>query len=232
MSITILNEALELLKTGERNQALALLVHYVKQNPDDATAWYYLAIAVDENDQKIDCLERSLTLDPDFPEASELLKELKTQIQTDTVLDVSNDIYKNLLDKVMSSTPINPVHEESHEPFLNGKFEQHDKPLELSGDAAKTADQTIDPFQYRSVFDLQNLFLEKESNSTASHSSMETSAENNLPSKSTGGFNQRFSSFMGKQNKIDQAIFYLVFVLLILCIPIILLLVLRIFTGL
>jgi hypothetical protein len=233
MSNPIFDEALVLLKTEKRKQALNFLVHYVKQNPDDANAWYKLAQAVEETDRKIYCLERSLILNPDLPEAAVLLADLKSQIQSDTVLvEDTNFVNGDISKKYKASTLINQNYAHPLEPLPDINFQPQRETSELVESSSRLKDQPVDPVQYKSVFTRRSFLPEEEPNSTARHLSAESIPDKKKTSSSVGGSKWRLKTFLDQQKKVDRFIFYFVFVLLILCIPIILLLALRITIGL
>ncbi len=53
------------LKGGHRKAARRLLAEAVARNPLDAAAWLWLSGALDDNDQRADCLRRVLQIEPD-----------------------------------------------------------------------------------------------------------------------------------------------------------------------
>lgn len=73
-----LNEAISLYKQGNKIQAAKLLSEVVQQDPNNSTAWYGLALCLNETDKKIYCLKRVLELDSSNQKAQQLLEKLQS----------------------------------------------------------------------------------------------------------------------------------------------------------
>jgi len=69
-------ESIRLIKSGDREQARKLLAAAIRENPKDEDAWYVMAAVVKDVDQRIDCLERVLELNPENKKANNNLKKL------------------------------------------------------------------------------------------------------------------------------------------------------------
>lgn len=101
-----LKEAIALYKKGEKVQASKLLSEIVQRDPNNATAWYGLALCLTDTDKRIYCLQKTIALDP------------------------SNQKAKQLLDKLQSSKNL-----QSHSPSLLSKVSQpssNKKPLSIN----------------------------------------------------------------------------------------------------
>lgn len=59
-----LNQAIELFKAGEREEAFSLLRALTQQRPDMEMAWMWLAAVTEDTDQKISALQRVLKINP------------------------------------------------------------------------------------------------------------------------------------------------------------------------
>lgn len=72
-----LQEAISLYNQGNKSQAAILLGEIVRQDPDNSTAWYGLALSVTETNKKIYCLRKVIDLDPAHAKALQLLEKLQ-----------------------------------------------------------------------------------------------------------------------------------------------------------
>lgn len=77
MAVSTLQEAYQLIKRGQRNEAQRMLQHYLDDYPDNPKGWWLMAHATTDTNQRIDCLERVLDLDPSYPGAQEKLQKLQ-----------------------------------------------------------------------------------------------------------------------------------------------------------
>jgi ribosomal protein L24E len=71
-----LREAFDLFNKGEKQQAAKLLAALVIQQPYNASAWYGLALCVDETDKKIYCLGKVLSINPNHTKAKQEIEKL------------------------------------------------------------------------------------------------------------------------------------------------------------
>ena len=78
---TQLERAYRLIQQERLDEASALLQPLVKQEPNNADAWWLLANAVTEPDDARNALENVLRLTPNHPEARDLLDQLKATVQ-------------------------------------------------------------------------------------------------------------------------------------------------------
>ncbi len=72
-------EIKNLLKAGNKQQALALLVEALKADPNDVDAWWLLSFAVAERDKQVYAVRRVLRLSPGNPKAAARLAKLESR---------------------------------------------------------------------------------------------------------------------------------------------------------
>jgi len=60
-----LTQATQLLQTGKRSEAQALLAEYLKRNPKSEAGWLLLSAAIADPQQQIECLKRVLRINPE-----------------------------------------------------------------------------------------------------------------------------------------------------------------------
>jgi len=70
-----LRESFELFNKGEKQQAAKLLAALVKQEPNNVSAWYGLALCLDETEKRIYCLQRVLRIDPNHTKARQAIEK-------------------------------------------------------------------------------------------------------------------------------------------------------------
>lgn len=75
---------IDALHSGNTREARRLLADVVRVEPDNVVAWWYLAEALDDPEQKVDCLRQVLRLKPDHRGAQQLLAELAPRLTTPT----------------------------------------------------------------------------------------------------------------------------------------------------
>lgn len=78
----VLKHAEQLLHEGKKQEALALLVGYVRQHPNSIQGWWQLGFIVPDLKQQIDCVERVLRLDPGSTVAQARLEALRNDSPT------------------------------------------------------------------------------------------------------------------------------------------------------
>jgi endonuclease YncB( thermonuclease family) len=77
MTSRLVLEAIAAIKAGEKRRARKLLIQAVKHNSQDDDAWLVLAAVVPEKEQKIECLERALKINPQNEKAKQVLAKYK-----------------------------------------------------------------------------------------------------------------------------------------------------------
>ncbi len=60
----LLNQAIASYRTGDKKQAARVLALLIKKEPENEQAWWWLAACVDSAEQKTDCYQRVLRIDP------------------------------------------------------------------------------------------------------------------------------------------------------------------------
>lgn len=91
-----LQQAIELIKEGHKDQARDLIINEVKSNPSDLTAWLWaLEVAANEKEQRT-ILHRILTLDPTHRGALQFLKKLDQAQPERTVVKKASTPDSNL----------------------------------------------------------------------------------------------------------------------------------------
>jgi hypothetical protein len=71
-----LQQAYQLIRSGEKTQAVKLLLPIVRADPDNADAWWLLANAVDKSDQAKRALQQVLKIRPNDQRARRFLEQL------------------------------------------------------------------------------------------------------------------------------------------------------------
>ena len=226
MSDPILNKASWLIKTGNKKQALTLLIPYVKQHPDDEIAWYGLALAVENYAEKIDCLQRALNINPNLPEAKNLLRTIQSKQQSIPAATQLIDI-SNKPEELFGSQSVAP----NEEPLPDFSFEiptQKDKGTKIPESTSDSLEQSFSSSDNGLVSVLRNSFSDPEITATGAKPGQEESPNDNGISRLNAGINKSATAYNGSPNKLERIIFYIVVGLLLLCIPIALLLVFQI----
>jgi tetratricopeptide (TPR) repeat protein len=76
ITVAAVQEAFELLKAGKKDEAHAILVPVVRQNPDVAQAWYLLGFTVADADKRLSCFQQVLRIDPSNQAAQKQIARL------------------------------------------------------------------------------------------------------------------------------------------------------------
>jgi hypothetical protein len=79
-----LKDAIQAIKSGDKAKGRTLLLHIVKTNPKHENAWLWLAVAVEDPQQKWDCLQKVLAINPHNQTAKAGLKQLERQVRAKT----------------------------------------------------------------------------------------------------------------------------------------------------
>lgn len=75
-----LQKGIEALRAGDRRTARRIFGQVVNDEPDNHTAWWYLAAVLEDPEQKIHCLRQVLRLRPDHAEAAGMLARLEKHL--------------------------------------------------------------------------------------------------------------------------------------------------------
>jgi hypothetical protein len=73
----LVTQSIAALKSGDKVKARQLLISAVKQNPNDEEAWSWLYQAVENNEQRIRCLQEVLRINPANDKARQALAKLQ-----------------------------------------------------------------------------------------------------------------------------------------------------------
>jgi hypothetical protein len=77
-----LSEAFDLFNRGEKQQAAKLLAALVIQEPNNASAWYGLALCLDDPDKVKYCLQKVLGINPNHSKARQMIDKLSERAGT------------------------------------------------------------------------------------------------------------------------------------------------------
>ena len=80
MSDDLLKAGMAALRRGDRRTARRILGDLVREDPDNVAAWWFLAAALDDTEQKVHCLEQVIRLRPDHEEAHQMLHTLRRKV--------------------------------------------------------------------------------------------------------------------------------------------------------
>lgn len=81
-----MQQAVDNYKSGNKQNAKKLLAELVKSEPDNASAWYILALCMDEREEKEYCLQRVLEINPEHQKARLALTRMDISSSEDEVL--------------------------------------------------------------------------------------------------------------------------------------------------
>jgi len=82
-----LQRAISLIKSGQKKQGGKILVELVKQQPKNESAWLWLSDCVNDNKQKIFCLNRALEINPNNNEVRKVIQKLRSEEQDIQFID-------------------------------------------------------------------------------------------------------------------------------------------------
>ncbi len=83
MSVDKLQQAVALIKSGDKKGGQNLLIDVVNSDPKNETAWLWLASVVSQ-DKRVFCLEKVLSINPNNLQAKQYLEKLKASEQPQT----------------------------------------------------------------------------------------------------------------------------------------------------
>lgn len=86
MTSDALNQAVQLIRTGNKKSALPILSEIIQIDPDNEAAWIWLHVCVDSIPQKKYCLQKALAINPNNQNARNELEKLSTQKPTSATL--------------------------------------------------------------------------------------------------------------------------------------------------
>jgi peroxiredoxin len=98
-----------LLGIGKQQEALPLLVEYLRSNPSSARAWWLMSLSVTDTKYQVDCLERVIQLDPDNELARERLQMLKNNPSAPVSVNPFTTLEMPGADKFRAAEPVAPA---------------------------------------------------------------------------------------------------------------------------
>jgi len=78
----LLQEAIDALRARDKSRARKILGHIVRDNPRNDRAWVYAAFAVDTAEQKMECLQRAIKINPTNEKAKKLINQFEASVQS------------------------------------------------------------------------------------------------------------------------------------------------------
>jgi hypothetical protein len=84
MGDDMIRAGLEALRGGKKREARRIFGDLVREEPDSAAAWWYLAAVLDDSEQKAHCLRQVLRLQPRHEEARRMLAAVQGRIARPT----------------------------------------------------------------------------------------------------------------------------------------------------
>ena len=115
MSVDLVSQAAYILQAGDRKSAWLLLVEAIQQRPDDEAAWLWLSGAVESDEERQDCLERVLAIDPCNQAALAGLQILSVQSSAENTsksyppTEASLDDFLSEQEAIFSISPFSPT---------------------------------------------------------------------------------------------------------------------------
>jgi hypothetical protein len=113
MSADLVLEAVFVLQTGDRASARLLLEEAIRQQPDDEQAWLWLSGAVESDEERLECLQQVLTIDPDNQAAQagmEVLSHSESakdpQLSSPSPAEASLDAFLSEQEDIYSINPL------------------------------------------------------------------------------------------------------------------------------
>lgn len=98
-----LNNAIQMIKSGNKSTALPLLKEYIFDNPNDANAWSWLYACLNDTEQKKYCLKQILRINPGHEKARIALLKLESDNKF-TATELSNgDVVKSEINSVSTT---------------------------------------------------------------------------------------------------------------------------------
>ncbi len=154
-----LNQAVTLIKAGNKTEGAIILAEVLKQDPKNERAWLWMSNAVTEVEQRCHCLKQALKINPANKIAQEALDSLEPKSNTqakanDSVFSPPASIppAKSQIEAVSNSSETSSVEEEAFTPLKNGglelpPLESEPPPKDSNQRAIKDEGQLVDPNQ-------------------------------------------------------------------------------------
>lgn len=87
-----LNNAIQMIKKGEKKAALPLLKEIVKEDPKNENAWLALSLCIDKYENKKYCLEQALKINPGNVNTQNALKKIEPKTESE-IFQKQNQIF-------------------------------------------------------------------------------------------------------------------------------------------
>ena len=97
-----LNEAIQLALSGQRQQAKALLIALLKENPKEELAWLWVVDLIDSTEEKIIILKRASSLNPNSELIQEALAHFKEAISPEKQSGIDADEKYEITESILS----------------------------------------------------------------------------------------------------------------------------------
>jgi hypothetical protein len=150
----VLFEAIQLIKNGYRFQALPILTRILATDPRNELAWVWMAVCVDDDQKRLDCLKHVLEINPENDRAKNILSkyeasshlptsnaESESVLNPDPKKDSADEPLKNqspvLIKKPLPSKKAFELHDQAQE---NIEMELREKKQESQNQAPPTSD--------------------------------------------------------------------------------------------
>lgn len=88
---SLLQDAINATKAGNKKEAQLLLAQNLKENPDDVQSWYLLSMLVDSKEKQALYLSKTLALDPQHEKANERLDIMRYASEAAANITISED---------------------------------------------------------------------------------------------------------------------------------------------
>lgn len=98
-------QGISALKAGDKEQAQKWLRLAVKRNPDDITAWLWLSGAVDSDQERLECLQQVLRIDPKNEAANKGISKLQARKATKPE---SSSVHEMVTQPVLEQPKVQP----------------------------------------------------------------------------------------------------------------------------
>ena len=93
---TTLKHATELIRAGKQHQASVLLAKFLRGHPDSEHAWHIMSYALDDQEQRVYALKRTLQINPSNKFAKQRLYKLAPTIEKEVPLPGQQPLANNL----------------------------------------------------------------------------------------------------------------------------------------
>jgi len=110
----LLQEAIDLVRNGQKEPARALLVKYIQHDPHNEAAWFWLADCLPDTKQRIQALDLCLKFNPGSQKARRTLENLRKHLPSEPDVPIVDTAPVAVVEPVVSEPPA-PLDEETAE---------------------------------------------------------------------------------------------------------------------